>query len=146
MAEVIFMTGVVDTLDYAARLIRKKYREGARLAVYGPVSMLDALDDLLWQQEPLEFLPHSRLRSGGVASPEALLSPVWLLDEPAPETACSMAVNLGRVDLSLAHLHQRVAEIVGRDELERRAGRQRWRQYESAGHTLKHVPQDRLAS
>lgn len=139
------MTGVDDLIDYAGRLIRKKYREGARLAVYGPPAVLDALDTWLWQQDPLDFLPHCRICAGQSLAPQTLPTPVWLLDSPAPQTDCSLAVNLGREDLPLATLHLRVAEIVGVTEPERRAGRQRWKQYEHAGHTLKHIPQDRGA-
>jgi DNA polymerase III subunit chi len=146
MAEVIFMTGVDDLIDYAGRLIRKKYREGARLAVYGPAAVLDALDTWLWQQDPLDFLPHCRLVDGQAVADQALITPVWLLDVPAPETVCSLAVNLGREDLALASWHQRVAEIVGQGDADRRAGRERWKQYERAGHSLKHIPQERSAN
>jgi DNA polymerase-3 subunit chi len=142
MAEVIFMTGVDDVLDYAGRLIRKKYREGACLAVYGPAGLLDQLDADLWCQDPLDFLPHCRSRSGQAVDPAAWATPIWLLDNPLDQTGCTMAVNLGRDDLLLASTHERVAEIIGQDDAGRRAGRLRWKQYEQGGHTLKHVPQD----
>lgn len=136
------MTGVGDILDYAGRLIRKKYREGARLAVYGPSSVLDQLDARLWRQDPLDFLPHTRSRAGAVVDPAAWLTPVWLIDSPLAQAGCTMGVNLGLDDLQFVACHERVAEIIGQDDAARRAGRQRWKHYEQAGHTLKHMPQD----
>jgi DNA polymerase III subunit chi len=146
MAEVIFMTGVDDVLDYAGRLIRKKFREGARLAVYGPTPVLRELDRWLWQHDPLDFLPHQLLASGEEPQSAALLTPIWLLASPVPAARCSLAVNLGRDDLDFVQWHERVAEIVGQDALARQAGRIRWKSYEAQGHTLKHAPQTPLSN
>lgn len=137
------MTGVADPLDFATRLLRKKQREGARVALYAPPALLQRLDHALWAAQPLDFIPHVTLRPGAPAPAAAVRERtlLWLLTQPLPELACDSAVNLGRDDLDLAALHARVAEVVGTDDGERAAGRARWRRYEAAGHQLVHRPQ-----
>jgi len=44
LTEVAFHTGIADPLDYACRLLRKAYRQGARVAVHAPAPLLDRLD------------------------------------------------------------------------------------------------------
>jgi DNA polymerase-3 subunit chi len=142
MAEIVFFTGVADRLAFAHRLLRKKYREGARVAVYAHPSVLARLDYQLWAADPLEFLPHLRLREGELPPPSLCeRTQLWLLDQPQPLLRCDNAVNLGLDEPAWLSAHQRVAEVVGIDEQDRTAGRRRWRQYEAQGHVLKHQPQ-----
>jgi DNA polymerase-3 subunit chi len=143
VAEVVFFTGVVDVLDFAGRLLRKKQREGERVAVYGPSPLLQRLDQALWVAEPLDFTPHVLLRHGAALPPVPVRERtlLWLLAEPQPALACDTAINLGRDDLDLAGIHQRVAEVISTDEAQRASGRARWKRYESADHRLQHHPQ-----
>ena len=143
MAEVVFFTGVVDVLDFAGRLLRKKQREGARVAVYGPTPLLQRLDQALWVAEQLDFIPHVLLRPGTPLPPAPVRERtlLWLLSEPQPDLGCDTAINLGRDDLELARAHQRVAEVVSTDPIEMAQGRARWKRYESAGDRLQHHPQ-----
>lgn len=143
MAEVVFLTGVVDVVDFAIRLLRKKYRESARTAVYAPPALLQRLDQALWVNEQLDFTPHVWLRAGA-ALPSATVqarTPLWLLARPHAPLGCETGVNLGCDGLDLAGAHARVAEIVGNDPDQVASGRARWKAYEAAGHTLVHKPQ-----
>jgi DNA polymerase-3 subunit chi len=143
VAEVIFLTGVVDVVDFAARLLRKKHREGARLAAYGPPALLQRLDHALWVHDQLDFTPHVWLRAGA-ALPNATVQArtlLWLLARPEPALRCDSAVNLGCDGLDLAAAHARVAEVIGTDAQEVSAGRARWKAYEAQGHALAHKPQ-----
>lgn len=144
MAEVVFLTGVVDLADYAVRLMRKKYREGARVAVYGPAALLQRVDQALWASEPLDFVPHLLLRAGAALPPPGTieLTRLWLLPQAAPAALrCDSGVNLGRDDLDLAAVHERLAEVVSTDDADRTAARARWKRYEAHGHRLVHRPQ-----
>jgi len=143
VAEVVFLTGVVDVIDFAGRLLRKKQREAARVAVYGPPTLLQRLDQALWVGEPLEFTPHVLLRPGAPLPPAAVIERtlLWLLPQPLPALRCDSGVNLGAEGLALAEAHDRVAEIVSQDPAEVSAGRARWKRYEAQGHTLVHRPQ-----
>lgn len=138
------MTGVADPLGFAVRLLRKKYREGARVAVYAPPPVLQRLDQMLWVGEPLDFTPHVWLRAGAAPPEGAMLArtPLWLLAKPEPALDCGFGVNLGCDGLALAAAHARVAEIVPADDPEAAAaGRRRWKAYEAEGHALTHHPQ-----
>ena len=143
MADVVFMTGVGDVLDYAGRLLRKKYREGSRVAVYAPPPLLQRLDQALWVAEQLDFTPHVWLRQGAPLPPGATVerTPLWLLSRVVPELRCEFGVNLGCDDLDLAAAHARVAEIVGQADAEASAGRARWKRYVAQGHAIDHRPQ-----
>jgi DNA polymerase III subunit chi len=143
VAEVVFFTGVVEVLDFAGRLLRKKQREGERVAVYGPSPLLQRLDQSLWIAEPLDFTPHVLMRPGAALPPVPVRERtlLWLLAEPQPALGCDTAINLGRDDLDLASVHQRVAEVVSTDPADMASGRARWKRYEAAGHRLQHHPQ-----
>ncbi|WP_374565452.1 DNA polymerase III subunit chi [Ideonella sp.] len=143
MAEVVFLTGVGDVVDFAGRLLRKKYREGARVAVYAPPPLLQRLDQALWVAEQLDFTPHVLLRAGSSAPTAVMVerTPLWLLTRPDPGLRCDSGINLGCDELDLAAVHERVAEIVSLDADDMAAGRARWKRYESQGHQLVHRPQ-----
>jgi DNA polymerase-3 subunit chi len=141
MAEVVFLTGVDDKLAFACRLLRKKWREGSRVAVFGPSALLARLDRALWEQPQLDFLPHQRLGRGEAVPADAALTPIWLLDTATPALNCDSAVNLGFDDVPALASHARVAEVVGPDDADRAQGQQRWKQYKSLGHALQHHPQ-----
>lgn len=135
MAEVVFLTGVEDPLDYAAKLIRKKQREGARVAVYAPAEVLRQLDNLLWAQPAAEFTPHVLLADSSSVPEGAMLAltRVWLVSRPVDELGCDTAVNLGAEGLSLGLRHARVAEVIGTDAASVDAGRHRWKRYVAEG-------------
>lgn len=140
--EVRFFTGVDEPLTLAARLVRKRLREGGRIAVLGPSPLLNRLDQLLWSEPPLDFLPHVRLRPGEAVPPDAAITPVWLLEQPQPGVCCDSAVNLGLDDVDALSCFERVAEVVASEPAARAAGQQRWRRYKAMGLTVHHHPQD----
>ena len=143
MSEVVFLTGVADVVDFTVRLLRKKYREGARVAVYAPPPLLQRLDQALWVAEQLDFTPHIWLKAGaGQPTPAQLeRTPLWLLGKPMPALRCDSGVNLGCDDLDLAAAHERVAEVISTEAAEIAAGRARWKRYEAQGHKLVHPAQ-----
>lgn len=142
MSEVVFLTGVEDKLAFACRLLRKKYREGARTAVFGTPSQLAKLDLALWEEPAQDFVPHVRLAAGAPTPGDAVLTTVWLLETPDASLRCDNAVNLGIEDVERLVAHARVAEIIARDDGDRMDGQQRWKRYKALGHTLLHRPQD----
>jgi len=141
MAEVVFLTGVDDKIAFTCRLLRKKFREGARLAVFGPPALLTRLDKALWDEPALDFVPHLRLRAGARAPDDAARTPIWLLEGADASLRCDSAVNLGTDDVDALCGHARIAEVVSLDDADRGAGQQRWKRYKALGHTL-HRPQD----
>ena len=140
MTDVAFHTGIANPLDYACRLLRKAYRSGARVAVLGESAMLDRLDHALWTFEALEFVPHIVLpRDGGDAGRLALSPIVLVKDAATVPAACRIGVTLAGHPVPEVGAFDRLIAIVGLDPEHREAGRQRWREYERAGHAVSHV-------
>jgi DNA polymerase-3 subunit chi len=136
MPAVAFHFNVADRPAYACRLLRKAYRQGAKVAVTGPERQLHELDRLLWTFEPLEFVPHWRAPSLAQLPERLAASPVLLLNEASAQAGHSVLVNLGEDVPPGIDAFARVIEIVGRDEAERAPARERWRHYAASGCTI----------
>lgn len=142
MTEVVFISGLADKLAYASRLLRKKHRDGERVAVFGPPSLLQRLDALLWAEPEREFLPHLKLLPGQAPTDmQRHHTRLWLLEAPDPSLRCSSAVHLGELAVADLLVFERVAELVGDEPAEAQAGRQRWRDYAARGCPISHHPQ-----
>ena len=140
MTDVAFHTGIANPLDYACRLLRKAYRSGARVAVHGEPALLDRLDQALWTFEQLEFVPHIVLpRDVGDARRVAMTPIVLVKGAAAAPAECRIGVSLAGHLVDDVAAYDRLIAIVGLDPEHREAGRQRWREYERAGHAVSHV-------
>ncbi len=152
MSTVEFHTDVAEPVAFACRLLRKAYRQGARVAVVAPQVSLRALDNALWTFDERDFVPHvvlPPLQGVGPMGRSELVqrSPIWLMSEVNTQGASggpAVLVNLG-VELveppdaidALNHF-ERIIEIVSRDVDEAAEARQRWRRYRQWGWTVKH--------
>jgi len=139
-AEVAFHTGVADKLAHGCRLLRKAYRQGARVVVSGDPALLARLDQALWTFEPLEFVPHARLRRGQAPESRLERTPIWLVEPGAAPPYRDVLVNLGPDMPDGFESYARVIELVGTEDDDRLAGRRRWRAYEAAGRSITHHP------
>lgn len=124
---VAFHTGVADPVPFACRLLRKAWRQGARVLVTAPPPLLAALDTALWTFDAQEFVPHVRLPAPPAV---AARSPIWLCGGEPPDDAPRLRVNIGAEPPATPGEVDRVIEIVGEAADERQGGRQRWRHYE----------------
>jgi DNA polymerase-3 subunit chi len=140
-----FHTGVPDTLDFACRLLRKAYRQGATVLCLVPGGRLDAVDRALWTFVERDFVPHVRV----AGSPERLLrrTPVWLAVQwERSEVPRDVVLSVGGVhpvpDMTVVGTDKppRVIEVVGGDESEVERGRALWRRYKAAGVAIVHHP------
>ncbi len=129
-----FHFNVEHRLQYACRVVRRARAADCRVLLYSrDADRLARLDTALWTFAALEFLPHV-----SVDSPLAARTPVLLtaaLDRASPP--CPVLVNLDDdvpPELSaLADRHERLIEIVSRDDDDRRQARERFRAYRDAG-------------
>ncbi len=139
MNEVEFHTGIPDPLDFTCRLLRKAVRQGVRVQVTAAPETLAQLDRALWTFEERDFVPHARLP--GAAAAVVRRSPLLLTPQPlAAADAPAVLVNLDAdapPDATLRGL-ERLIEVVGRDEAQAQAGRQRWREYKARGWAIAH--------
>ena len=140
MTDVAFHTGIANPLDYACRLLRKAYRSGARVAVHGEGALLDRLDQALWTFEQLEFVPHILIPRDADDPRRLAMSPIVLVKgESAAPAGCRIGVTLAGHPVADVGAFDRLIAIVGLNESEREAGRERWREYQRAGHAVSNV-------
>ena len=139
MTDVAFHTGIANPLDYACRLLRKAYRSGASVAVHGDPATLDRLDQALWTFEPLEFVPHVLLPRDAGDAARLAITPIVLVKSGVAPAACRIGVSLAGHEVPDVQAFDRLIAIVGVEPEHREAGRQRWREYERAGHAVSHV-------
>ncbi|HLL11783.1 MAG TPA: DNA polymerase III subunit chi [Rubrivivax sp.] len=139
MTEVEFHTGVADRAAFACRMLRKAYRQGARVLVAAPDAVLADVDRLLWTFDERDFVPHVKVP--GAALAVAQRTPIWLTADPrhvASPGAPAVVLNLGtQLPIALEGL-SRLIEVVSDDPVEADRGRTRWRAYKAAGLRIKH--------
>ena len=145
MTQVDFHIGVDDPLHYACRLLRKAFRQGARVVVTAPPPVLESLDRALWVFEERDFVPHLRLSAARPVPALAARTPLWLLDGPLPTGAPDVLVNLDADAPDPAQALARIIEIVADDPEQMARGRDRWRQYLRRGLAPRKLP-DRPAA
>ena len=140
MTDIAFHTGIANPLDYACRLLRKAYRSGARVAVHAEAPLIDRLDQALWTFEPLEFVPHIVLPRDGGDARRLAATPIVLVKGAATAPAeCRIGVTLAGHPVPEVEAFDRLIAIVGLDPEHREAGRERWREYQRAGHAVTNV-------
>jgi DNA polymerase III subunit chi len=153
MPEIEFRTGIADKTGYACRWLRKALQRGAGVHVIGEQADLLLLDRELWEFDERGFWPHALL---GAAEPAPALkgrTPVWLgpferLPALPEKAAPQLLLNLGAAPPlapQALQAYARVVELVGQDEDDARAGRQRWRAYVDAGWQPQHATEAQQA-
>jgi DNA polymerase III subunit chi len=133
MTTIDFYTHVADRLAVAARIVAKAYAARGSVRVLTPDrATTDALDRLLWLQTALSFLPHCRMDSALAAE-----TPIWIDELPEHNGPCAILVNLNPTPPPFFSRFERLAEIVGKDEADAAAGRERFRFYRERGYELR---------
>ncbi len=134
MTEVSFHFNAPDKLAYACRFARKAMRHGMRLVVTGRASDLQALDRMMWNIGPTDFVAHAVAQG----DPDVVhASPVLLAADPMQVAPRDMLLNLGEHIPSGFEQFQRVVEVVSAtDEEDRQGARHRWRQYKAQGYEI----------
>lgn len=143
MPDISFHVHLPDKLHYACRLLRKAASQGSRVCVVGDAPLLRQLDSLLWTFSPLDFVPHCFADAG----PQQLEASAVVLGWPEGLER-PVVVNLGPLAPAGFEKFQRLIELVGSDDEDVHAGRQRWKIYKQAGlEPVRHVPaQNQTAS
>ncbi|HMU99721.1 MAG TPA: DNA polymerase III subunit chi [Rhodocyclaceae bacterium] len=129
MTQVFFFHGARDKLAAACSLVGKAWGQRKPVLVYAPDGESAAeLDRLLWTQSALSFIPHCR-----ADSPLAPETPVLIASTLDTPSGHQRLMNLSQdVPPGLTRFES-VIEVVGEEESERSAGRQRARYYKEQG-------------
>ncbi len=137
MTEIGFYHLTRQTPDRAlARLLDRTLRSGDRAVVLAPdAERVRSLDDALWRQTDIEWLPHGTGRTGN-----ADLQPVWLtetdaFDDGAPNGARFLFL-LGGPSRHLGRFARVFDLFDGRDPDAVAAARRRWKAAKDDGHAL----------
>ncbi|HEU0230600.1 MAG TPA: DNA polymerase III subunit chi [Burkholderiaceae bacterium] len=145
MAHVDFAFGAPNRLRMACDVARKHYLAGHRLLVYcRDETVLARFDRLLWGFEPTAFVPHVRTGDPLEADTPVVLASSLPLPGATPESTVGAPgddapwlLNLDPEVPPRVEQFARVLEIVSSHDADKQAARQRWRHYESSGHTLR---------
>jgi len=129
LTQVFFYHGAADKLAAACALISGAYAKGKALQIYAPEkSLADSVDRALWTQAQLSFIPHCR-----ADSPLATETPIVIAEHAEQLNPGERLLNLS-LDIPTAFQQfNSLIEVVGQDEAERDAGRERVRHYRAAG-------------
>lgn len=129
MTQVFFYHGASDKVAAASALISGAWAKGKPMVVYAPDKpVADSIDRLLWTRDPLSFVPHCRANA-----PVAAETPILITDhlENPPQT--DRLMNLSRdIPAAYERFHSLI-EVVGQEEDERQAARERVRFYKEQG-------------
>jgi len=131
MTRIDFHFNAPDKLQYGCRLVRKAYRAGQRVVVFGDPVAIAQFDRALWSFSQLDFIPHV-----AAGDPLAANTPVLLCSDPVDTPHTDVLVNLSARTPAFFSRFERMIEVVGRDEDDRAQARERWRFYKDRGYPL----------
>jgi DNA polymerase-3 subunit chi len=127
-----FYFNATDPLQVACRLAGKAFAQGKQLLVYAPESdTASRIDKLLWTWPATGFVPHCSPHD-----PLAAETPVLIAADAEAPARCEVLLNLSASCPPHFERFERLLEVVGADEAERAAGRERYRFYKSRGYAI----------
>ena len=116
----------------ACRLAEKVYHLGHRVYLHTESSSHSALlDTLLWTDKAGSFLPHSLYEDRSDNSP-----PILIGHNAEPSDPSHLLINLSSSVPLFFSQFERVAEVIGPNEDNKKSGRERFRFYRDRGYTL----------
>jgi DNA polymerase-3 subunit chi len=139
MTRIDFHSNAGDSIAYACRLARKAYLSGQPLIVLAEPDRLKRFDEQLWTFKPLEFVPHCMADSALAAETPVLLTAS--LESLVQDQQHQILLNLSATVPPQFARFERLLEVVGNEEHELAAGRERYRFYRDRGYVLNNYRQ-----
>lgn len=137
MARIDFAFGAPDRLRMACEVAGKQYAAGRPLLVYTQdAARLSKFDRLLWGYESTAFVPHVMVDDPLAAQTPVLLT-LAMNDQPLLNRPGCWLLNLDLQIPPRAGQFERILEIVSGHDEDKRAARERWRQYQAGGHDVR---------
>lgn len=134
MTEVFFYHGASDRIAAACALLSGAYAKKKPVLVYARENDVAAsLDRMLWTSSALSFVPHCR-----ADSPLAAETPILITDSLGTVTQEERLMNLSREIPPGFSRFQSLIEVVGQDEDDRAAARDRVKLYKESGHEVRY--------
>jgi DNA polymerase-3 subunit chi len=133
MTTIDFYTHCANRFEVASKLVAKAWAQhGSVRVLTADEETTAALDRLLWLWPATGFLPHCRLDSPLAADTPILVDHVLEHRGPA-----AVLVNLHASSPPFFSRFDRLAEIVGSDETDAAAARERWKFYKARGYEVR---------
>ena len=135
MTSIDFYFNAGDRLGVACRLAGKALRQKKRVLIYAPQpEVAHKIDRMLWTAQAVSFIPHC-----AVHDPLAASTPVLIAggDALPPDLACDVLLNLATDCPPFFERHERLLEVVARDDEDKRAGRARYAFYRDRGYAIR---------
>jgi DNA polymerase-3 subunit chi len=132
MTRIDFYFEAEDKLQVACRLSAKAAQQKLRVLIYAAdEAQAQMIDKMLWTWQSTGFLPHCLTRS-----PLAAQTPVLITHDPEDTPHDEVLLNLHYEWPPAFSRFQRLVEIVGRDDGDRMAARERFRFYRDRGYEI----------
>ncbi|NYT76763.1 DNA polymerase III subunit chi [Alcaligenaceae bacterium] len=136
MSRIDFAFGAADRLRMACEVAGKQYAAGRLLLVYTQdTARLAKFDRLLWGYSATAFVPHV-MADDPLAAQTPILLAQAITDQVVLNRPGCWLLNLDLTIPPHAEQFERILEIVSSHDEDKRAARERWRQYQDAGHDL----------
>jgi DNA polymerase-3 subunit chi len=133
LTQIFFYHNASDRIGATAALIGKAFAQKKALLVYAPdAEVASNLDRHLWMHPPTGFVPHVRGNS-----PLAAETPVVITDSLETTPQNERLFNLSADVPPEFSRFTSVIEVVGRNENERQAGRERVKFYKDRGYEIR---------
>lgn len=134
MTQVFFYHGAADKIAAACALLAKACAQGKAVLVYAPqTEVANDLDRFLWTQPALSFVPHCR--SNAAIAPE---TPILIADNLDSIPQDDRLMNLGLEVPPGFSRFQSLIEVVGEEETDKKAARERVRFYKERGYEIRY--------
>ena len=135
MTQIAFLHGAADRLQAVGDWLQRHCHDNASVIVYTATdAQSELLDHALWSACPSSFIPHCR-----ADDPLAALTPVAIVNRLAPLDLAPHSAYLLNFSAEIPpgfECFQHLIEIVSIDELDKQAGRERFRYYREHGHPI----------
>lgn len=135
MTQVFFYHGAADRIAAACALLTGAYAKRRPVLVYAPEKpVAQSVDRMLWTHSALGFIPHCAANS-----PLASETPILIAETLEQIAQSERLMNLSR-DIPPGYARfQSLVEVVGQDEADRLAARERVRFYKEQGCEVRYL-------
>ncbi len=138
MTSIDFYFNAGDRVEVACRLAGKALQRGKRMLIFAPQpGLAQTLDRLLWTQQAISFIPHCAAQDPIAPDTPVLIAADESARELPPAAGCEVLLNLSDDCPPFFERHERLLEIVPRDEAGVQAGRARFRFYRDRGYEIR---------
>jgi len=134
VTRVEFYSNAESRLQAACQLIARAFQQGLRVVVYAPEESAGrTIDRLLWTFQATGFIPHCTAHQ-----PIAPETPVVISAGDEDLAHHQVMLNLHDESPPTFSRFERLIEVVGRDEEDRKLARSRYRHYRDRGYEIVH--------